>query len=538
MKKRIALILGLLLTITAVRVLSDGDIATFISDGDITYTQSFENIAERTVTIQVMQPNYVWNDITWKSGNATAIYYGNEVTADSGGQLSIKLSFVKSGLYPLYLGTNVWQTPVLRYIAFANKAGFVDAINALNAPEADIKTILKEEKENLALYLDIMSDISLGNAAKILENYIKKTPLDPAECILAVEVIKKCLLIEGINAKKIDDITPYRSLLGISGTALERHYKSDKSENITARLKKAVYASTQNFDKALVEAVVLNCILYAEGYGETKNAIIDYEVDIGVNTSSYPNSVYQSVTGRDYKNFTELKTALVSAATEPSRGISPGRTGGISTGIGVVSVSSALAEQIVNRNAGERERIFDDLSAVPWAKDAIEGLYYEGIVSGKTENKFYPLNTVTREEFVKMVIETFKLGSVLSPSVEFEDIDEEAWYYNYICIAKQCGIIKGITETTFGTGLAIKKQDIAVMVFNALNICGISLEKVREKTAFADEFDISEYAAEAVEELQTAGILSGDEDYRFNPGNLATRAEAAKILFGILTYLQ
>ena len=47
---------------------------------------------------------------------------------------------------------------------------------------------------------------------------------------------------------------------------------------------------------------------------------------------------------------------------------------------------------------------------------------------------------------------------------------------------------------------------------------------------FADSADIDDYAREATEALQAAGVINGDENGRFRPHDNAVRAEAAKMI--------
>ena len=59
----------------------------------------------------------------------------------------------------------------------------------------------------------------------------------------------------------------------------------------------------------------------------------------------------------------------------------------------------------------------------------------------------------------------------------------------------------------------------------------MTIEKPYEKINFTDADSIAEYAAEAVDTLQQAGIINGMEDGSFAPAATATRAQAAKILY-------
>ena len=57
------------------------------------------------------------------------------------------------------------------------------------------------------------------------------------------------------------------------------------------------------------------------------------------------------------------------------------------------------------------------------------------------------------------------------------------------------------------------------------------LAKEKEYQGFADEYDISGYAKENIEELFEAGVLNGKGGNMFDPFGNATRAEAAKIIY-------
>ena len=58
--------------------------------------------------------------------------------------------------------------------------------------------------------------------------------------------------------------------------------------------------------------------------------------------------------------------------------------------------------------------------------------------------------------------------------------------------------------------------------------------QVKDLVDFIDKNEISEWALESVEKMQMADIISGFEDGSFRPQENATRAQAAKIMYGIL----
>ena len=58
------------------------------------------------------------------------------------------------------------------------------------------------------------------------------------------------------------------------------------------------------------------------------------------------------------------------------------------------------------------------------------------------------------------------------------------------------------------------------------------------KFSFADTGDISDYAAEAVSALESAGIIKGFEDGSFKPNEGITRAQAAVIISRLIDFFE
>ena len=178
---------------------------------------------------------------------------------------------------------------------------------------------------------------------------------------------------------------------------------------------------------------------------------------------------------------------------------------------------------------GTGAEVFEDIVGVPWAKQAIETLYKAGVVNGRGDNKFVPDDSVTRAEFVTMLVKTFKLTSDNAENT-FSDVSEDDWYNEYVNIAVGNGIISGMSDDYFGADEKITRQDITVMgmrLWNALNkeMAG------RYRAEFTDLDEVSEYALDSVTAMAEAGVVNGFETGGFAPLANATRAEAAVIIY-------
>lgn len=211
-----------------------------------------------------------------------------------------------------------------------------------------------------------------------------------------------------------------------------------------------------------------------------------------------------------------------------------GSSGGSSKGSSGGGVNYTISGDTVVTKPQEAVAPFDDLASVEWAKIPIVALYNKGVVNGKAEREFNPMDTLTREELAVMVARGFNLGEV-SGSV-FADVAADRWSNGYIAAAKNAGLIFGVDENNFAPAATIKREDIAVILYRAAekNVKSFDTSSAKE---FTDKDKISDYAIEAVNTLYAAGVISGTGS-SFEPERSATRAEAAKMIYEILKYCE
>lgn len=210
-----------------------------------------------------------------------------------------------------------------------------------------------------------------------------------------------------------------------------------------------------------------------------------------------------------------------------------GNTGGGNTGGGntypTVTPNNPPSETKAPNMANDNP--YSDIDNYGWALESIIGLTNAGIVNGMGDNEFNPAGNVTREQFCKMVVQLFGV-SVNDTDTDFSDVDPDAWYAPYITAAVQAGYVQGQSDDYFGVGESIMRQDMATILYRAANKTGdgVILD-------FTDEASIAQYARDAVSELVGLDIMNGYEDGSFKPRGSATRAEAAKVIWGIYQIL-
>jgi hypothetical protein len=175
------------------------------------------------------------------------------------------------------------------------------------------------------------------------------------------------------------------------------------------------------------------------------------------------------------------------------------------------------------------EMQFEDLASVSWAVDAIKYLYDNDIVSGTSDTTFSPNEQLTREQFVKIICGAFDIKES-TDAATFKDVAKGSWYEPFVKKACSAGLVSGVSKDKFGVGEKITRQDLAVIIFRAV---GDKIKAENRAPDFKDKTQISGYAVEAVTTLARAGILNGT-DGKVNPQNYCTRAEMAKIIYGVI----
>lgn len=214
-----------------------------------------------------------------------------------------------------------------------------------------------------------------------------------------------------------------------------------------------------------------------------------------------------------------------SATTRPSVG-GGGSSGGGSSGgggFGGYKDTSAVTVPMTNVELNDNVDAFDDIDTVPWAKTAIEELAKKGIVKGMPNGDFMPDSSITRAEFVSIIVRAFELKT--DEQIEFEDVNEDDWYYDAVNIAAKNNIIYGF-DGRFMPGDKITRQDTAVILQRLLQ-----LEKNNEQAVnYVDAEFVSEYARESVEILSSNGVMNGFENLEFAPNGYLTRAETAVVI--------
>ena len=159
--------------------------------------------------------------------------------------------------------------------------------------------------------------------------------------------------------------------------------------------------------------------------------------------------------------------------------------------------------------------------AVKWAAE-------NGITGGVGNSLFAPNQPCTRAQIV-----TFLWRAAGSPVVNylmpFTDVDEGAYYAEAVRWAASCGIVTGLTETTFGTNNVCTRAQAAAMIYRYAQAQGKGFTGA---WMFLLPFtDVPEWAYESVAWCYMNGVTTGVSETAFAPGSDCTRAQIVTFLW-------
>lgn len=178
---------------------------------------------------------------------------------------------------------------------------------------------------------------------------------------------------------------------------------------------------------------------------------------------------------------------------------------------------------------------FGDVGDKDWYATAVGFIAARGITTGTGGNKYSPKTTLTRGDFLVMLMRSY--GILPSEDAEDNFTDAGSTYYTgYLAAAKMLGISAGVGNNMFSPTREITRQEMFTLLYNALKAIGRLPEGSSGKTLdhFTDAGQIADWAQEPMNLLVATGIIGGYAG-RLTPTTTTTRAEMAQVLYNLLS---
>jgi hypothetical protein len=175
----------------------------------------------------------------------------------------------------------------------------------------------------------------------------------------------------------------------------------------------------------------------------------------------------------------------------------------------------------------DKNEFLDKGSISPWAVDAVSKARNYKLMQGisKTAALFAPKQTLTRAEFTTLLLNLLgeKPVSDSSGGQIFRDVPVDSWYDGFVMKAKELGIVRGISDSSFGPDLPINREQMAIMLTKALKLTADPNSSTPSDLALA-----SPKAIPSIQAVYTTGFMIGDHGH-FDPKGEVTREMAAVV---------
>lgn len=511
-------------------------------------TESDREEFNDNVDLRVLKPQKTEADLENSDFNSV-VYYADEcVIKENSYFFRFKVDSVK-GKHEILItlpGGRMIESGSFYYASPAEFAAVLSELAGVNTQSAMVD-FCKANAEMLGLTVseyDSLTDSALKDslikqAALALLDGAPYGSLSDFEHSYKREIVSVLTASQKDSALAVAGLTKYEEYFPLTGEDVYKNWfkklSDGEKQDVMKLLRFDSISSYKTYAEEFYKAETVYKLNKASNWAEANQILADIQnkcTDSAL-TAYYAlgnshTAVDKIITGKNFENWTKFSQALAAAISQQSGGGGTGGGGNGGTGSGTGGgLAIAPSTGGVNRfvPSGGADNVFTDLDKAEWARDYIVSLYKSGVVSGKEQGKFYPQDTVKREEFIKMLV--IRCGKLREGAAcSFSDVSSSDWFYKYVSSAFENGIIKGSDNGAFGTGENITREDAAVMLCRVLGLNGSDAA-----AKFGDYELISGYAKESVGALSKIGVISGNDKNEFNPKGLLTRAEAAKILY-------
>jgi len=509
------------------------------------------------VVLQILKKDTLISDLSGQPSDKDLILYTNQLNKSdiTDGKYTFNIQYAEledesfqNGVYNAYIMTDSGDAAVPFTLDLYSKSQYETLIGTLNEyAKANNVTEFKTTLKNNSVLFGYISSIYSETAAEKCMEYVKTNNFSLTDSTKNTMTVNRFLLMQKVVDGNVTNVDAYMKDVLSSTAELYTNYNAytddedgnpDNTQQIylTGKLKAELPVSYtyEAFETALKKAIMLTGVRYTVGPGEAQSALAAYGSIVGI-ASPVSMNACRSMAGKDYDDAKAMKEVYAHFVSGSSGGSGGGSgSGGSFGGSGAIYEIGAPEEKITD--ASTVSVYFEDIDGVEWAVEAILALADKGIINGTGDGNFKPNLSITREEFVKILVGAMGMADVSYGGNTFSDVSESDWFCPYVNIAYENNIVSGIGNGKFGTGELISRQDMVVMICNAIKAKDGVLPA--GELNFRDASQISDYAIEAVAALYKLGAVNGVSETHFDPLGNATRAQAAKIIYGVLDMLR
>ena len=177
---------------------------------------------------------------------------------------------------------------------------------------------------------------------------------------------------------------------------------------------------------------------------------------------------------------------------------------------------------------------FPDVRPNAWFYDAVEYVAQKGYITGYSNGRFGPNDSLKRQDFVCILARIAKadLSKYQNTASKLKDVKKGEYYAPAVNWAVDNGIIAGYNNGKFGVNDPITREQVAVILYRYMKEPAVS-NPANTLAKFSDANRVSPFATTALAWAVNKGVINGTSDGRVNSTKAASRAEIAAIIMNM-----
>ncbi len=181
-----------------------------------------------------------------------------------------------------------------------------------------------------------------------------------------------------------------------------------------------------------------------------------------------------------------------------------------------------------------------------WAEGYVAAFSLTGIIDGYPEGDFRPEGSVTREEFVKMLVLAAGLqplsGAALPAQPTFSDVPSTRWSAGYVEAAVKAGVVRAADYgANFSPQALLTRREMSVLLVRAASkealatSLAVQLGQPGASLPYTDLAGLPGWAAGYIAAAAQLQYIKGYPDGTFRPTANIKRSEAATVLARLMS---
>lgn len=167
---------------------------------------------------------------------------------------------------------------------------------------------------------------------------------------------------------------------------------------------------------------------------------------------------------------------------------------------------------------------------------AVEDLTSRGIFQGRPDGTFGPDDFVNRAEAITIVVRAVaNEKNIIAKKNCFPDVHGDDWYVKYVCYAHDLGWVSGYPDGTFQPIRTVSKVEFLKILLNAYGVEVEELDKFMDPIAH-DASDANAWYFPYMKYALASSMTSADSFENLNPGIALTRGQVALLTDRFLLY--